>query len=206
MRLLFDHGTLVLAEAPELKPDRVPGLLWDPRIALFRAPAWRYPEVCAALRHCPSPLRDEVRPSSLALPASWNALSLRSYQRAALLSWELSGRRGTIVLPTGSGKPKSPSLRWALPVCAPCVWFPREHCSSNGPRRWARPIEAKWDASVTGAVICRRSPCPPSRARTGSCRGSVPSSSYSWWMKLTISVWASATRRWKCRSRPSGWG
>ncbi len=45
MRLLFEHGTLVLAEAPELKPDRVPGLLWDPRIALFRAPAWRYAEV-----------------------------------------------------------------------------------------------------------------------------------------------------------------
>ncbi|HEY0468443.1 MAG TPA: DEAD/DEAH box helicase family protein [Polyangiaceae bacterium] len=104
MRLLFEHGTLVLAEAPELKADRVPGLLWDPRVALFRAPAFRYPEVCAALHDCPSPLHDEVKPSALASPASWNALALRPYQRAALLSWELSGRRGIIVLPTGSGK------------------------------------------------------------------------------------------------------
>jgi superfamily II DNA or RNA helicase len=104
MRLLFDHGTLVLAEAPELKADRVPGLLWDPRVALFRAPAFRYADVRAALNHCPSPLRDEVRPSGLAEPASCAALELRPYQRAALLSWELSGRRGTIVLPTGSGK------------------------------------------------------------------------------------------------------
>ena len=107
MRLLFDLGTLVLAEAPALNPERVarvPGLLWDPRIALFRAPAFCYAKVCAALHHCPSPLRDEVRPRGLPEPASWNTLPLRPYQRAALLSWELSGRRGTIVLPTGSGK------------------------------------------------------------------------------------------------------
>lgn len=104
MRLLFDHGTLVLAEAPELNLAHFPGLLWDPRIALFRAPAWRYPEVRAALQRCSSPLRDEVRPSALPAPAAWNAPELRPYQRAALLSWELSGRRGTIVLPTGSGK------------------------------------------------------------------------------------------------------
>ena len=104
MRLLFDHGTLVLAEAPELKVDRVPGLLWDPRLALFRAPAWRYPEVLSALRHMLPPLRDEVRPRSLHQPGAWNAVDLRPYQRAALLSWELAGRRGTVVLPTGSGK------------------------------------------------------------------------------------------------------
>ena len=50
MRLLFDHGTLVLAEAPDINLDFVPGLLWDPRVALFRAPAHRYPEVVDALR------------------------------------------------------------------------------------------------------------------------------------------------------------
>jgi superfamily II DNA or RNA helicase len=104
MRLLFDHGTLVLAEAPDLKLDRVPGLLWDPRIALFRAPAWRYTEVLDCLRRLPSPLRDEVRPHALHKPAAWNPVDLRPYQQAALLSWELSGRRGTVVLPTGSGK------------------------------------------------------------------------------------------------------
>jgi len=104
MRLLFDHGTLVLAEAPDLKLDRVPGLLWDPRIALLRAPAWRYPQVLDALRHSLPPLRDEVRPRTLPKPAPWSTVELRAYQRAALLSWELSGRRGTVVLPTGSGK------------------------------------------------------------------------------------------------------
>jgi superfamily II DNA or RNA helicase len=104
MRLLFDHGTLVLADAPDLKLERVPGLRWDARIALFRAPAWRYPEVVAALRQLATPLRDEVEPRAPRPLAAWKAPELRPYQRAALLSWELSGRRGTIVLPTGSGK------------------------------------------------------------------------------------------------------
>ncbi|MET0793289.1 MAG: DEAD/DEAH box helicase family protein [Polyangiaceae bacterium] len=104
MRLLFDHGTLVLTEAPELNAARVPGLLWDRRIALFRAPAWLYCEVLAALRHSAPPLRDEVAPSSLPRPAAWRPVPLRPYQQAALLSWELSGRRGIVSLPTGSGK------------------------------------------------------------------------------------------------------
>ena len=109
MRLLFDHGTLVLAEAPELKLEGIPGLLWDPRFALFRAPAFRYAEVVGALgarTRCGTlpALRDEVKPCALPQPSAWNAVELRSYQRAVLLSWELAGRRGTIVLPTGSGK------------------------------------------------------------------------------------------------------
>src|SRR4051812_8019401 len=31
-------------------------------------------------------------------------VALRSYQEAALNGWELAGRRGVVVLPTGSGK------------------------------------------------------------------------------------------------------
>ena len=50
MRLLFDHGTLVLADPPDLRLDFVPGLLWDPRVALFRAPALRYADMLQALR------------------------------------------------------------------------------------------------------------------------------------------------------------
>ena len=77
-----------------LKLDRVPGLLWDPRIALFRAPAWRYTEVLDALRRLPSALRDEVRPHALHKPAAYNAVDLTvSAGGAALLgalglSWD----------------------------------------------------------------------------------------------------------------------
>jgi superfamily II DNA or RNA helicase len=104
MRLLFDHGTLVLAEAPDLSLDFVPGLLWDDRVALFRAPAWRYTDVVDALSARKLPVRDEVRPSTPPLAAAWRTVDLRPYQQAAALSWELARRRGIVVLPTGSGK------------------------------------------------------------------------------------------------------
>jgi superfamily II DNA or RNA helicase len=37
-------------------------------------------------------------------PARWKDVNLRSYQAAALASWELSQARGLVVLPTGAGK------------------------------------------------------------------------------------------------------
>jgi superfamily II DNA or RNA helicase len=103
MRLLFDHGTLVLTDAPDTLPDFVPGLVWDPRVALMRAPAHRYGEIVGALRRHGLPFTDEVARSSAAV-AAWNPIDLRPYQRGALLSWEVGGRRGIVVMPTGSGK------------------------------------------------------------------------------------------------------
>jgi superfamily II DNA or RNA helicase len=104
MRLLFDHGTLVLAEPPDLSLDFVPGLLWDARVALFRAPAHRYRDVLDALTRRGLPVRDEVRPSAENPTGYWRPLELRPYQQAAVLSWELAEKRGLVVLPTGSGK------------------------------------------------------------------------------------------------------
>ena len=104
MRLLFDHGTLVLAEAPDSRFDFVPGLVWDPRVELYRAPAFRYPEVVAALRERGLPCVDQVRPAEPEPTRSWKPLELRPYQHAALLSWQLAGQRGLLVMPTGSGK------------------------------------------------------------------------------------------------------
>lgn len=104
MRLLFDHGTLVLAETPDLSLDFVPGLLWDDRVALFRAPAWRYADVVDALSERRVPVQNEVRPSISAPAAHWQAIDLRPYQQAAALSWDLARKRGVVVLPTGSGK------------------------------------------------------------------------------------------------------
>ena len=104
MRLIFDHGTLVLLEAPERRFELIPGFLWDPRIALWRAPAWRYAEAVAALREHGLPLVDEVVSGAGAAPAGFCEIGLRPYQRAAALAWESADRRGLVVLPTGSGK------------------------------------------------------------------------------------------------------
>jgi superfamily II DNA or RNA helicase len=104
MRLIFDHGTLVLAEAPERNLDFVPGLRWDPRVALFRAPAYRYAEVRDALLARGVAFRDQVRGEPEARSDAWRSVALRPYQEAALLSWQVAGSRGIVVMPTGSGK------------------------------------------------------------------------------------------------------
>lgn len=104
MRLLFDHGTLVLAEAPDLRAEAIPGLMWDPRVGLWRAPAFRYADVLDALRRRRLPVRDEVPAPLRPNLEPFRSIELRPYQQAAALAWEQAGRRGVIVLPTGSGK------------------------------------------------------------------------------------------------------
>ena len=49
------------------------------------------------------------------LQGAWTGAPLRPYQQSALMAWELAGRRGTVVLPTGSGK-----TRVALAAIAAC--------------------------------------------------------------------------------------
>src|SRR4051794_25711298 len=104
MRLLFDHGTVVLVEPPDLSNESIPGLLWDPRVGLWRAPAHQYRAVLAALRRLELPVKDEVVPGLRPGLEAFRAIELRPYQQAAVLAWERAGRRGVIVLPTGSGK------------------------------------------------------------------------------------------------------
>jgi superfamily II DNA or RNA helicase len=104
MRLLFDHGTLVLAEARRDDVAELPGVLWDPRVRRFRAPAMRYGDVKAALAGRQVALSDEVCSNPLPAVGSFSAVELRPYQQAALLSWDLGRRSGVVVLPTGSGK------------------------------------------------------------------------------------------------------
>ena len=103
MRLCFDHGTLVLVEPPDTDLGFVPGLTWDPRVALWRAPAHRYAEVLAAFEIAGIPCADSVGPRG-AIPASWRPIELRPYQEEASRAWELAGRAGIVVLPTGAGK------------------------------------------------------------------------------------------------------
>jgi superfamily II DNA or RNA helicase len=104
MKLLFDHGTLILTEPPDLSRRAIPGLLWDPRVALYRAPAHRYAEVIGALRTLRVPLTDEIERAWATATEEWHPAELRPYQQAAVLAWQLAEKRGLVVLPTGSGK------------------------------------------------------------------------------------------------------
>ena len=104
MRLTFDRGTILIDSPPAGLPlADLPGVRWDPRVRHWRAPA-----------HLLAPLRGALVALGVELsnhadcvgarPSSWRAVRLGPYQEAALAAWELQGRRGVVVLPTGSGK------------------------------------------------------------------------------------------------------
>jgi len=97
--VVFDRGTVLVRGGA---PPPVPGLLWDPRVAAWRAPACLYPQVSGALRASGFEFEDRV-PGPAAIPQAAGP-PLRPYQEEALGAWEVAGRRGVIALPTGAGK------------------------------------------------------------------------------------------------------
>lgn len=104
MRVRYDRGTIVLTDAPPRPLAQRFGVVWDARTSVYRAPPWRHAELVAALREQGAVLIDEAPRFAALSKDAWSPVALRSYQTAALSSWEESGRRGLLVLPTGSGK------------------------------------------------------------------------------------------------------
>lgn len=101
MRLHFHRGTLLLSDPPYPPwTADLPGVLWDERVRAWRAPAFRFADLRAALR-----ARGVRFPSAPGHPPYVRPDGeLRPYQEAALLAWDLRDRRGLVVLPTGAGK------------------------------------------------------------------------------------------------------
>ena len=104
VRLRFNRGTLLLLDPPHgLEVVALPGVLWDGRVQAHRAPACEHAAIRSDLERAGVPFSDQV-PERDPHPAQWPRIELRPYQDAALCAWELAGRRGIVVLPTGSGK------------------------------------------------------------------------------------------------------
>jgi superfamily II DNA or RNA helicase len=103
-RIVFDRGTLLLQDVPR-EPDLsdIPGVLWDVRVGAWRAPARVFYALAAELRRRGVRLADRMLPA-LRPPSGFRPPPLRPYQEAALAAWRLAGRKGIVVLPTGSGK------------------------------------------------------------------------------------------------------
>jgi superfamily II DNA or RNA helicase len=120
MRIEFDGGTLLLREAGE----DVPYTEWDDRVEEYRAPAYRYRDLLEwadawesddstsiaqeshqeSLQSVTVAVEDSARgyPGLALTPAL--QIEPREYQQAALDAWRSHGRKGSVVLPTGSGK------------------------------------------------------------------------------------------------------
>ena len=112
MRIAFDDGTLLLEDAP----DTVPYANWDDRVDEYRARAQHYREIreWAANSDGQTTLQestatvDEIQDDARAYSEFYFtpavAIEPRDYQQAALSAWKDNNRRGSVVLPTGSGK------------------------------------------------------------------------------------------------------
>jgi superfamily II DNA or RNA helicase len=104
VRLLFDRGTLLLRDVSlDVDLSDLPGVMWDPRVRALRAPARHHSAIREELERRGVHFADEVyRGADVA--ETWREPDLRPYQDSALWSWQMAGRRGVIVLPTGAGK------------------------------------------------------------------------------------------------------
>ena len=104
MQLNFIGGTVVLEQLNQgVEVKGLQHLKWDERVSAYRGPAFLVPLIYTELL---------ARGFCAELPAIKNQkpvfqadeTALRPYQSAALSAWEIAGFRGTVVLPTGSGK------------------------------------------------------------------------------------------------------
>ncbi|MEM7354885.1 MAG: DEAD/DEAH box helicase family protein [Acidobacteriota bacterium] len=106
MRLEFDRGTLLVHPGDEELPPglTLPGCTFDRRVKLWRAPAHRYRELLTVLHRAGVELDNEA--------GGFDELDLQlrldrqpyEYQAEAVEAWWTAGRRGVVVLPTGTGK------------------------------------------------------------------------------------------------------
>ena len=99
----FDKGTLLLEG---MGPDSLPpGFRWDERVGCARGMAIEYRDLVQRLHDSGEPYQDDVqdyvRFDDL---VHQRDRTPRDYQLAALERWERGGRRGQVILPTGSGK------------------------------------------------------------------------------------------------------
>lgn len=98
MELSFNQGTIII------RGDvRIPNTTWDERSKTFRAMALYYRDITDYLKNSGISYTDNVL-DLLPCPELQSRIVLRGYQKQSLDTWILNNKRGTIVLPTGSGK------------------------------------------------------------------------------------------------------
>lgn len=108
--LRFEAGTLVLDgdDLAALRTLAPPACRFDDRVGRWRAPAVAYRTLFAFLHRAEQAkqitLSDEARDYAPLTCTLSSVRTPRSYQQEAVDAWRGAGRRGQIVLPTGSGK------------------------------------------------------------------------------------------------------
>jgi superfamily II DNA or RNA helicase len=104
LRLAFDAGTLVVEGLREDEEHGLPGVKYDFRTRQFRAEAIWYRTIVEQLRGHKREYLDAARAYE---PSAWRiqvAKEAFPHQVEGLKAWWEKGGRGTVVLPTGTGK------------------------------------------------------------------------------------------------------
>lgn len=104
MNVTWDRGTLLLRGPDAVR--EINGVMWDPRVGAWRAPGFLHGSVTARLNEDGIAVVDAAHADETA-PNVFAAPPLRAYQESALAAWDLAGRRGVLVLPTGAGKTRT---------------------------------------------------------------------------------------------------
>ena len=106
LTLRYESGTIRIEgfDEADAAAESLPGVAWDDRGLVARAPAYRYATLRNTLAGRDVPVDDRVAtPESDRVSVS-HAYDLRPYQEAAVTAWRDAGDRGVIELPTGAGK------------------------------------------------------------------------------------------------------
>lgn len=107
LHLAYDRGTLLLDAAEEALPPALRALgCWrfDRRVKRWRAPACRYRETVRMLVRSGVAHEDAARAYAVLELVSRRVRQPFPHQEEAVQAWFRGGRRGVVVLPTGSGK------------------------------------------------------------------------------------------------------
>ncbi len=107
LTLSYDRGTVLLGDVPKaLDALTLPGVRYDERTLAYRAQGRDYRAIVEHLIREKIPYTDNARGWPNA-PTGWTLHTDRQphpHQAEALDVWWKTGRRGTVVLPTGTGK------------------------------------------------------------------------------------------------------
>jgi superfamily II DNA or RNA helicase len=155
VRLAFDQGTLVLSGLGEgeLLGSFGPGAWsWDWRVSAWRCEAIHYAEVRGRLAaQLGSRFQDDV---PRAPRVAWPAVSLptlRREQEEALAAWRASGRRGQVIMPTGTGKTEVALAAMVETGVATLVVAPIRDLMYQWHRRILRGLG--YDAGIVGDTL-----------------------------------------------------
>ena len=106
LTLRYDDGTIRIdgLDESDAAAGSLPGVAWDDRGLVARAPAHRYAELRDALHDRGVDIDDRVAVPDAARLSLTHAYDLRPYQTDAVTAWREAGDRGVVELPTGAGK------------------------------------------------------------------------------------------------------